>query len=114
MSIRTFCAIAIAAMLSSPAHAVYKCTTDDRVVYQDTPCSNGTGTLVNIAIAQGSETTPTITPKPRSRAEPVVMGDGLVAVPVSIKIPDKAKDPSSGTAYAIWPSNTPSVPARTP
>jgi hypothetical protein len=86
----------IAAALSSPSHAIYRCTTNDHVVYQDTPCERGTGTLVSIVLPQGMESVQVASTKSRVRAEPDPESDGLVAVPVSIKIPEKEKDPPPG------------------
>jgi hypothetical protein len=111
MSIRSVCVLAIAASLSSPSHAVYRCTTDDRVTYQDTPCSTGTGVLVSIVLPRGMESVQAVAPKSRARAEADPTDDGLVAVPVSIKVPDKGKDQPSGPR---WTPETPNVPVHTP
>ena len=111
MSIRSLCVMAIAATLSSPSHAVYKCTTDDRVVYQDKPCSTGPGELVSILVPRGMESEQAASPKSRARAEPDAASDGLVAVPVSYKIPEKDKVQPSGPR---WSPETPNVPVHTP
>ena len=96
-SIRSLCVLAIAATLSSPSHAVYRCTTpDNQVAYQDTPCSTGTATPVSIVLPRGVELAQASSPKSRAGAEPDPTGDGLVAVPASIKIPEKDKDQPSG------------------
>ena len=111
MSIRSLCVLAIAATLSSPSHAIYRCTTNDHVVYQDTPCERGTGTLVSIVLPRGMEPAPATPPKSRARGEADSTDDGLVAVPVSVKVADKPREQPSGPR---WTPETPNVPVHTP
>jgi hypothetical protein len=47
------CAIAVAALFSANAEAIYKCTTAKGVVYQDRPCKEGTESDVTIVIPTG-------------------------------------------------------------
>jgi prepilin-type N-terminal cleavage/methylation domain-containing protein len=44
----SLCVLAMTAVLSSPANALYKCATKEGVVYQDRPCLTGTETVVTI------------------------------------------------------------------
>jgi len=66
------CAIAVAALFSANAEAIYKCTTPKGVVYQDRPCREGSESDVTIVIPTGE-----LAPKASSAAdEPIQVNPG--------------------------------------
>jgi len=48
-----FCAMIVAAAFTGNAEAIYKCTTDKGVVYQDRPCREGSESAVRIVVPNG-------------------------------------------------------------
>ena len=87
----SFCLLAVAAMLSGHAHALYKCTTKEGVVYQDRPCATGTETVVQFVTTSLGESPQTPIRYARTKVDATIDDSSLAAVPVSVvvKLPPK-------------------------
>lgn len=86
----SLCALAMAALLSSPANAFYKCVAKGEVMYQDRPCLIGTETVVKIVVPTFGELP---RKKPVQSARPNVEAAGkddslaVIRVPVVVTPP---------------------------
>ena len=85
-------ALAIAAALSGPASALYKCETKDGIVYQDRVCQAGGQTMVAIVVPTFGESPRKPHPNPKSAVVPTAKADQLVTVPVYLHATPAPKD----------------------
>jgi hypothetical protein len=67
-NVSLICAMAALAAFASPAHAIFKCTTANGVVYQDRPCREGAESDVRITVPTG-EVAPKASATPGDEAQ---------------------------------------------
>ena len=82
-SASSLCVLAMAAALSSPANALYKCATKDVVVYQDRPCVTGTQAVLKVVVPTSGDSPW----KPVKYASPTVEAAAKDASLVAIRVP---------------------------
>jgi hypothetical protein len=68
-SMCTLCMAIALVMIAAPAHAVYKCTTPQGVIYQQTPCAEGVQTKPKLTDSKGLDTREGIKKDANSKSE---------------------------------------------
>jgi hypothetical protein len=91
MKIPTVFAIAIGALISGPATAVYKCAAQGEIVYQDRPCLAGTETVVSINVPHFGEPERAAVRTARAPTQPAPQDASAVEVPLLLSIPVQLK-----------------------
>jgi len=84
----SLCALAAAAIFPGHANALYKCVSNDAVVYQDRPCVTGAETTVEMVVPTFGESSRIAVRHTRATALVPAKDDAaLVAVPLIVPVP---------------------------
>ena len=88
----SLCALAMAALLSSPANAFYKCVAKGEVMYQDRPCLAGTETVVKIVVPSFGESPRKLFQYARPKVDAAENDDSVVAISQPVVATPPPKD----------------------
>ena len=88
----SLCALAMAALLSSPANAFYKCVAKGEVMYQDRPCLVGTETVVKIVVPAFGESPRKLFQYSRPNVEAAAKDDSFAVIRVPVVVTPPPQD----------------------